>query len=301
MTQQTERVAVIVPVFNRPTLAIATLQSVLAQSLPPQLLVVIDDGSTDDTPLALRHWISLQHGPVAIEFHVQPHGGVSRARNLGLSRLGDATLVAFLDSDDCWPNDFLERAVQALGNMSDAVAVSCDQLFDPPDGSVASRDLAFVSTRWLISNGAGIGSCTLFRRNVVLQAGGYDESIVSGADLRLFLDISLKGAWAHVSGLPVRMIRGENRHRGESGNLSLSRPDNWAAWATIICEFLVRHGKRSGLADSEVTQLVATRWHDAARNLAAGGRLEEACQCYERALQPMLYLQLVRDAQTQNS
>jgi glycosyltransferase involved in cell wall biosynthesis len=299
MTQTSERVAVIVPVFNRPTLAIATLQSVLAQSLPPQLLIVIDDGSTDETERMLRHWIGMQQGPVAIELHGQAHAGVSRARNLGLSRAADATLVAFLDSDDCWPSDFLERTVGAHSNMPQAVAVSSDQLFDPPDGSLGARDLAFVSTRWLISNGAGIGSCSLFRRNVVQQAGGYDESIVSGADLRLFLDISLKGAWAHVSGAPVRMLRGHDRHGGESGNLSLSRPENWAVWATITCEFLVRHGKRSGLSDNEMTQLVATRWHDAARNLVAGGRFEEACQCYERALQPAVYLQLVRQALAQ--
>jgi glycosyltransferase involved in cell wall biosynthesis len=300
MTQASERVAVIVPVFNRPTLALLTLQSVLSQSRLPERLIVIDDGSTDDTERALRQWIELQHAAVAIELHGQPHGGVSKARNLGLSQAGDATLVAFLDSDDCWPSDFLERAVMAMGNMPNAVAVSSDQLFEPPDGILGARDLSFVSTRWLITNGAGIGSCTLFRRNAVLQAGGYDEKIVSGADLRLFLDISLKGPWAHVTGAPVRMLRGHDRHRGESGNLSLSRPDNWASWATIICEFLVRHGKRSGLSDAEMTQLVSTRWHDAARNLVAGGRLQEACQCYERALQPNVYLQLVRDALAQS-
>ena len=297
MSDSSAHVAVIVPVYNRPTLAIATLQSVLLQSRLPQTLIVVDDGSTDGTQAALRRWIELQHSPVAIELQVQPHAGVSRARNLGLSCAADATLVAFLDSDDCWPQDFLERTVLALGNMPDAVAVSSDQLFEPPDGSLGARDLAFVSTCWLISNGAGIGSCSLFRRNAVLQAGGYDESIPSGADLKLFLDISLKGGWAHVTGAPVRMLRGHDRHLGESGNLSLSRPDNWARWATIVCEFLVRHGKRSGLEDSEMIELVARRWHDAARNLVAGGRLEEACQCYERALQPSVYLQLVREAQ----
>jgi glycosyltransferase involved in cell wall biosynthesis len=296
MTQASERVAVIVPVFNRPTLAISSLQSVLAQSLLPERLIVIDDGSTDDTEVALRRWIAMQQAPLAIELHVQPHGGVSRARNLGLAKSGDTPLVAFLDSDDCWPDDFLERTVSAMRNMPDAVAVSSDQRFEPPDGVLGARDLSFVSTRWLISNGAGIGSCTLFRRNLVLQAGGYDESIISGADLRLFLEISLKGPWAHVTGAPVRMLRGHDLHRGESGNLSLSRADNWAAWATIICEFLVRHGKRSGLSEAEMTQLVAARWHDAARNLVAGGRLPEACQCYERALQPSVYLKLVREA-----
>jgi hypothetical protein len=45
-----------------------------------------------------------------------------------------------------------------------------------------------------------------------------------------------------------------------------------------------------------MTQLVAARWHDAARNLVAGGRLPEACQCYERALQPSVYLKLVGEA-----
>jgi glycosyltransferase involved in cell wall biosynthesis len=289
-----DQVAVIVPVFNRPTLSVRALDAVIAQTRPPDMLVIVDDGSTDRTFEVLSNWIRKQvedaTSGITIRLERIEHGGVARARNHAMSLADGATLISFLDSDDVWPTDFLERTCTAIATDRVAVAVSADQMFVPADGHQGLRDLSAVSTRWLLLFGAGIGSSTLFRKKVVVQSGGYDESIVSGADFKLFLDISLSGRWLHVAGAPVQMLRGHNIHGSEAGNLSLSRPDNWAAWAQIASRFVARHGTQTGLADDELLQLISRRWHDAARNLILGERLREACSAYEIALDPRAYL-----------
>ena len=282
--------AVVVPVFNRPTLILRTLDSVMAQTSLPELLVIVDDGSTDSTFEVLTHWIDAQSDAVSIRLERTAHAGVAHARNHALALIEDATLVAFLDSDDVWPLDFLARTRSIITADRGIAAVSVDQIYEPADGNLSMRDLSGVSTPWLLIHGAGIGSATLFRLQMVAAANGYDETIVSGADFKLFLEVSLLGRWLHASGAPVRMLRGHGVHGSDDANLSLSRPDNWAVWAQIASEFVVRHAGQTGLSEERVLQMISSRWHDAARNLVAGKRYREACAAYEVALRPHQHL-----------
>lgn len=102
------RISVIIPVYNRAAMLREALRSVEGQSRPPDEIIVVDDGSTDES------------GEAALEFEgvsliQQPNRGISAARNAGIAKaLGD--LVAFLDSDDLWHEDKLrlqERFMRA--------------------------------------------------------------------------------------------------------------------------------------------------------------------------------------------
>ena len=81
-------VAVVIPVYNRRLKLIRTLQSVVAQSTLPTLLIVIDDGSTNGTAKAAEEWLASN---ARFEWRVitQPNGGVSTARNTGFAQIGD--------------------------------------------------------------------------------------------------------------------------------------------------------------------------------------------------------------------
>ncbi len=99
-------VSVIVPTYNRADKVVKAINSVLQQTYPNVQLIVVDDGSTDDTQERLKHFSS-------IEYIYQKNGGQAAARNTGLV-LAKGELIASLDSDDYWESSFLERCVGAL-------------------------------------------------------------------------------------------------------------------------------------------------------------------------------------------
>lgn len=99
-------VSVILPSFNRAALLREALGSVYRQDHTTLQVIVVDDGSTDETAAMVREF-------PAVEYMHQPNAGPSAARNLGL-RAARGEFVAFLDTDDLWDNDFLSRSIRCL-------------------------------------------------------------------------------------------------------------------------------------------------------------------------------------------
>ena len=102
-----EDISVVIPTYNRSALAVRAIETALAQSIRPAEILVVDDGSTDDTPDVLARY----EPPVRIIR--QTNGGSSAARNRGVEE-ATRTWIAFLDSDDVWRTDHLERSLDAL-------------------------------------------------------------------------------------------------------------------------------------------------------------------------------------------
>jgi|GEM_PF-176230 len=116
------RVSVIIPTYNRAELVVRAISSVLAQTVPIHQVIVIDDGSTDAT-LDLVKTYADRIDIISLEENV----GVSAARNRGLlSATGD--WIAFLDSDDLWLPQKIEKQLSLVANQSFAV-VHCDELW----------------------------------------------------------------------------------------------------------------------------------------------------------------------------
>src|SRR3989344_9239918 len=100
-------VSVIIPIFNGERYADKAIESVLAQTLPASQIIVVDDGSWDETPAVLERY----RGKIKI-VRVK-NRGVSNARNIGIS-LARGRYVAFLDHDDVWFKNKLEKQIAAL-------------------------------------------------------------------------------------------------------------------------------------------------------------------------------------------
>ncbi|MBR2060973.1 MAG: glycosyltransferase family 2 protein, partial [Tidjanibacter sp.] len=101
-------ISVIIPLYNKAASVEATLASVLAQSVQPLEIIVVDDGSTDDS--AERAERFADRGVRVVR---QANGGVSRARNRGAAE-AQGTHLAFLDADDRWENNFIESMTAAI-------------------------------------------------------------------------------------------------------------------------------------------------------------------------------------------
>ncbi len=102
--------SVIIPTYNRSALVKQAIESVLAQTLKPNEIIVVDDGSTDSTYKTLKKY--------DITYIKTKNRGVSSARNLGIKR-ANSKWIAFLDSDDLWLKDKMEKQIDFHINNSD--------------------------------------------------------------------------------------------------------------------------------------------------------------------------------------
>ena len=138
------KVSVIIPNYNRSSLVKDAVCSVLAQTELDLEVIVVDDGSTDETHRVVE---SLSDGRVSYFYKI--NGGAASARNLGLSKC-EGEYVAFLDSDDCWPANYLEVMVSHLENNSEFGAVYSPITVVYPDGSkVKSYKMPKDKSGWI--------------------------------------------------------------------------------------------------------------------------------------------------------
>ena len=103
------RISVIIPTYRHGDTVLETLDSVFAQTFTDYEVIVVNDGSPDDTAERLR--------PLAetgrIRYFEQPNGGQANARNRGLAE-ARGEFIAYLDDDDLWPPDKLEWQLDSL-------------------------------------------------------------------------------------------------------------------------------------------------------------------------------------------
>lgn len=282
-------VAVVIPVYGRPRLVLKALESVSAQTLVPSRVVIVDDGSRDGTAGAVADWLSSSPTPFDARLREQAHSGASASRNRGLADSVHCAFVAFLDSDDTWPPDFLSRCVTLLEANPAAVAVSCDQCVhtpkrrgDPPRTEHQLRSLQALredATRWFVRNDGAVLSASVFRTDVVRQLGGFDEGLATGQDWKLVLEASLRGPWLHAPGAPVEMGLGHVGSEDE-GHLSLKFSDRHRRWARILEEF----AHEAALPAQSIASAAGCRWLRASRELAESRRPVQALFCLHRAL-----------------
>ena len=101
------RISCIIPLYNAEKYLAETLDSVIAQDWPLHEIIVVDDGSTDDSRRVLDRYADF------VRLIEQPHAGVAAARNRGL-RAATGDVIAFQDSDDLWPPGRLRRLAESL-------------------------------------------------------------------------------------------------------------------------------------------------------------------------------------------
>lgn len=182
-------VSVVIPVYNRPAAVRRAIDSVLAQTFEDLEVVVVDDASSDETPKAVT---AVRDQRVRLVRHETRRGG-GAARNTGI-RASTAPFVAFLDSDDKWLPEKLERQVDLFSRSSDRlglVYVGNRQM--RANGRVREvvpyRD-DDLARSLLVRNVVGGTSVGMVRRNVFDEVGTFDESLPAKQDLDLWLRIA---------------------------------------------------------------------------------------------------------------
>jgi len=102
-----DEISVVIPVYNGALHLAETIESALGQSLPPASVIVVDDGSEDETPSVAAGYFG------RIRYFRQSHAGAASARNFGVQHV-ETEFLAFLDADDLWETDKLELQTNEL-------------------------------------------------------------------------------------------------------------------------------------------------------------------------------------------
>jgi glycosyltransferase involved in cell wall biosynthesis len=201
---ETPRVTVIIPTYNRAGCLREAVDSVLAQDFRDFELIVVDDGSTDDTPRLLQ-----EYGD-AIRVFRQENRGVSAARNAGIA-VSRGALIAFLDSDDLWLQGKLARQVEFFKAHADALICQTEEIWVRNGRRVnpgkrhrkrggmifePSLDLCLVSP-----------SAVMVRRELFQCVGFFDEGLPACEDYDLWLRVSSRYA-VHLIDIPLIVKRG---------------------------------------------------------------------------------------------
>jgi glycosyltransferase involved in cell wall biosynthesis len=218
------QVSVIIPAFMAAGHITVALDSVLAQTVSPYEILVINDGSPDGDQLekALQPYLS------RVIYLTQENGGPSAARNAGIRR-STSEWIAFLDSDDAWLPKYLEQQLEFLQNDPSVDMAYCNATLEGesiPDGKTymdicpSVGPVTFESV--LVERTQVLTSGTVVRRNKLVAAGLFDESLRCSEDHDLWLRILHGGGKVsyHSEVLVTRRVRSDSQGAVPGGLLA---------------------------------------------------------------------------------
>lgn len=181
-------VSVIIPVFNGEKFIGEAIESVLHQTVKALEIIVVDDGSADDTEAIIK---KIEGN---IQYVYQENAGVAAARNRGLE-LAQGDLIGFIDADDIWMKNKLEIQLNLLEKKPE---------YEMAVGLVFRTPLSETESAVNPEHGEGeyathVGSA-LFKRQVFEKVGNFDEEMKFSEDVDLFLRILEAGikVWGHA-------------------------------------------------------------------------------------------------------
>ncbi|MGA2602767.1 MAG: glycosyltransferase family 2 protein [Verrucomicrobiia bacterium] len=204
-------VSVVIPTYNYGHYICETVESALAQTYSPVEIIVVDDGSTDDTRERLATYGN------RVRYIRQQNRGLSAARNTGI-QAAQGAFIALLDSDDLWLPDKLERQVAVAVHQPDAGLVASEAFTICEDGQrldfekerCPREGFRELTVRDLLEFGAFSPSSVLTRRDALLDGGGFDEGLKAAEDLEMWIRIAVRSRVLRLNA----SLTGQREHSG---------------------------------------------------------------------------------------
>lgn len=189
-------ISVVIPLYNKEQSITATIQSVLAQTYTDYEIVIVDDGSMDNSLRVVQERVSELENERVRVIH-QENAGVSAARNKGILE-AKGEYIAFLDADDLWAPNYLATLAALIADFPNAGLYSLGYVEMKDDqGSMNDRknipfQRGWVSHPWQMRKGLWTGSVAA-SRDRLLKLGLFDTRMTHGEDLDMWWRLILDG------------------------------------------------------------------------------------------------------------
>lgn len=264
-------VSVVIPTYNRANIVCRAIDSVLGQTYRNVEVIVVDDGSTDDTQARLRAYGD------KVRIIVQENKGPTLAYNQGIAS-SKGELVAFLDSDDYWLPTKLARQVELLEKAGPSVPCClCSVMIVYNDGTKRSTFKTaniipqYTAGLWLnpaevlITRMVIFAQAVLIRREVLERAGYFNEAFpLYSEDHEFQLRLSLEGPWAIIQD---ELVVCQDASPDSMGQRALREELQFREGLVRLWEQITARIKRNG-CDPRLARLAGRELRRAKRELA---------------------------------
>lgn len=191
-------ISVIIPAYNAEITIERAIKSVLSQTYKEIEIIIIDDGSTDNTVECIRPFGN------AVKYIYQENCGVSIARNTGVAA-AYGEWVAFLDADDEWHPDKLKIQMKYIQDIPDIIFCSTKDIYAEqgenkpfPEFDINSSGYSIWQQIAILRKNKINTSSVLLKRNIFNKVGGFDETLHHSEDRDLWLKILYRGKGIHI-------------------------------------------------------------------------------------------------------
>jgi glycosyltransferase involved in cell wall biosynthesis len=215
--KKSPKISVIIPTYNRVHLIGKAIKSVLNQTYQDFEIIVVDDGSTDNTEEVVKSFTDIK-----IHYICHKHNrGASAARNTGI-KVSRGEYIAFLDSDDEWLPEKLDKQMKRFNNESSEVGVvyTGDYYIDEKDKKVKKvhipRKEGYIYEELLAGNYIGTPSALLVKKECFTKAGLFDEDLPACEDYDMWFRIAKYYKFRYVNDLLVICLIHNNQMTGNS-------------------------------------------------------------------------------------
>jgi glycosyltransferase involved in cell wall biosynthesis len=214
-------VSIIIPYYNSESTIIKAIESVAKQTFTEFEIILVDDGSEDNTHIIVDDYIK-KHEGIEFKHYYQENAGPSEARNLGISK-SNAEYIAFLDSDDSWVNNKLEIQMNLIAeNKIDLLGSNINII--EANGKIIhkyyiKRQLEYISFYKLLFKHYFYTSSVVIRKKVLNHMGGFPEKQKYAEDTLLFARIARKYKSAVNNDFLVNVYKPLFGYSGLSANL----------------------------------------------------------------------------------
>lgn len=277
---QIPRISVVIPTYNRAKVVPKALESVFAQTFPAAEIIVVNDGSKDDTPAVLASYGD------RIKAISQSNGGLSAARNTGILA-ADSEWIAFLDDDDEYVPERLAIAAETIARHPDIGVHATNTALVNEDGSEldmfglrgrnATEHMRLERPLEWVLVGCFYAQTLVARKSLLLEVGLFRKTFYE--DMDLFVRLAAKGAWTVDVRRSLRLLRLAEEDLNLSSYWRSKPVENYEALTRIHREAL----SNPGLTESErrfVESGLATNLFELGTALTAHGEPVRARECF---------------------
>ena len=191
-------ITIVIPLYNKESQIVDAIQSVFSQSFQDFELIVVNDGSTDNSIEMVKRFVDPR-----IKLITQKNAGVSAARNHGIKE-AKGEFITFLDADDSWEPDFLKTQIYLAKKYTDCHVFVTNYMFRYSFGEqeyTIIKKLPFTENDGVLSNYFEIASCShppitsisvMMYTKAILSIGGFPVGIKSGEDLLTWARLAVR-------------------------------------------------------------------------------------------------------------